>query len=92
GAFFTDTLSADGKIHDEKRIEFLDGYLKAMQAARKQGVDIRGYFLWSLMDNFEWAAGYRPTFGIVRVDFPTRKRIPKDSYYWYRDYIRGHTT
>jgi len=91
GAFFTDTLSADGKVHDEKRIAFLDGYLKAMQEARQEGVDIRGYFLWSLMDNFEWAAGYRPTFGIVSVDYPTQKRIPKDSYYWFRDYIREHT-
>jgi beta-glucosidase len=90
GAFFTDTLSADGKVHDEKRVAFLDGYIKAMQEARERGVDIRGYFVWSLLDNFEWAAGYRPTFGIVRVDYATQKRIPKDSYYWYQNHIRQH--
>jgi beta-glucosidase len=90
GAYFTDTLSADGKVHDAKRIAFLDGYIKAMQEARQQGVNIRGYFVWSLMDNFEWAAGYRPTFGIVSVDYRTQRRLPKDSYYWYRDYIREH--
>ncbi len=92
GAFFTDTVSADGKVHDEKRIAFLNDYLQAMQEARQQGVDIRGYFLWSLTDNFEWAAGYRPTFGIISIDYPTQKRIPKDSFYWYRDYIREHST
>jgi beta-glucosidase len=90
GAFFTDKLSADGKVHDEKRVAFLDGYIKAMQEARERGVDIRGYFVWSLLDNFEWAAGYRPTFGIVRVDYATQKRIPKDSYYWYHNHIRQH--
>jgi len=59
-----------------------------MQEARQRGVDIRGYFVWSLLDNFEWAGGYRPTFGLVKVNFSTQKRIPKDSYFWYRDFIR----
>jgi beta-glucosidase len=88
GAYFDDTQSQDGKIHDEKRIAFLDSYIQAMQAARERGVDIRGYFVWSLLDNFEWAAGYRATFGLVKVDFKTQKRLPKDSYYWFRDLIR----
>jgi beta-glucosidase len=88
GAYFDDTQSQDGKIHDEKRIAFLDSYIQAMQTARERGVDIRGYFVWSLLDNFEWAAGYRATFGLVKVDFKTQKRLPKDSYYWFRDLIR----
>jgi beta-glucosidase len=90
GAYFDDTLSQDGKVHDSKRTEFLDRYINAMFEARQQGVDIRGYFVWSLLDNFEWACGYRPTFGIVRVDFNTLRRTPKDSFYWYRDFIRDH--
>lgn len=90
GAYFDDVLSEDGKVHDVKRIEFLDGYIKAMQEARQRGVDVRGYFVWSLLDNFEWACGYRPTFGLVKVDFNTQKRIPKDSYFWYRDHIQQH--
>jgi beta-glucosidase len=83
-------VSADGKVHDANRVAFLDGYIQAMQEARERGVDIRGYFVWSLLDNFEWACGYRPTFGLVKVDFGTQKRIPKDSYFWYRDFIRQH--
>jgi beta-glucosidase len=88
GAFFTDTLSPDGRVHDEKRIAFLDSYIQAMEQARVRGVDIRGYFVWSLLDNFEWAAGYRPTFGIVKVDYKTQRRIPKDSYFWYQNHIK----
>jgi beta-glucosidase len=90
GAYFDDVLSDDGKVHDTRRIEFLDGDINAMLEARKSGVDIRGYFVWSLLDNFEWACGYRPTFGIVKVDFKTLKRTPKDSFFWYRDFIKGH--
>jgi beta-glucosidase len=90
GAYFDDTLSDDGKVHDTRRVEFLDGYINAMLEARSGGVDIRGYFVWSMLDNFEWAAGYRPTFGIVKVDFKTLKRTRKDSFYWYRDFIKDH--
>ncbi|MBW0000840.1 MAG: beta-glucosidase [Verrucomicrobia bacterium] len=90
GAYFEDTSSEDGKVHDNRRIEFLDSYIHAMLEALSRGVDIRGYFVWSLMDNFEWACGYRPTFGIIKVDFATQRRIPKDSYYWYRDFIQRH--
>ena len=88
GAYFDDILSEDGKVHDDRRIAFLDRYIQAMQEAQAHGVDIRGYFVWSLLDNFEWAGGYRPTFGLVKVDFDTMRRIPKDSYYWYRDLIQ----
>jgi beta-glucosidase len=88
GAYFEDVLSADGKVHDPNRVAYLDGYIKAMQEARERGVEIHGYFVWSLLDNFEWACGYRPTFGLVKVDFQKQKRIPKDSYFWYQDLIR----
>jgi beta-glucosidase len=88
GAFFKDVLSTDGRVHDKDRIKFLEDYINAMQEAQQRGVDIRGYFVWSLLDNFEWACGYRPTFGLVKVDFETQMRIPKDSYYWFRDFIK----
>jgi beta-glucosidase len=90
GAYFEDTLSKDGKVHDRSRIEFLESYINAMEEAVSQGVDVRGYFVWSLLDNFEWASGYRPTFGLIRVDYNSQQRIPKDSYYWYRDCIQRH--
>ena len=88
GAYFDDALSKEGKVHDAQRVEFLEGYIRAMLEARGRGVDVRGYFVWSLMDNFEWACGYRPTFGLLKVDYATQRRIPKDSYHWYRDFIR----
>jgi beta-glucosidase len=91
GAYFDDVLSDDGKVHDARRIDFLTGYISAMLEARERGVVIHGYFVWSLLDNFEWACGYRPTFGLVKVDFDTLKRIPKDSFYWYRDFIADHS-
>jgi beta-glucosidase len=90
GAYFDDALSEDRKVHDDRRIEFLDGYVRAMWEAMNQGVDIRGYFVWSFLDNFEWASGYRPTFGLVKVDFKNQTRLPKDSFYWYRDLIQGN--
>jgi beta-glucosidase len=90
GAYFDDTVSVDGKVHDARRIDFLDRYIQAMQEAQEKDVDVRGYFVWSLLDNFEWACGYRPTFGLVKVDFNSLQRIPKDSYFWYRDFIGHH--
>lgn len=83
-----DIVSSDGQVHDPNRIEFLDLYLSALQRANDDGVDVRGYFLWTFMDNFEWDKGYTERFGIVHVDFTTQKRIAKDSAYWYQDVIR----
>jgi beta-glucosidase len=85
GASFTDTLTPDGRVHDERRVAFLRGHFGAAQRAIQQGVDLRGYFVWSLMDNFEWAHGYRQWFGIVHVDYSTQKRTIKDSGYYLRD-------
>lgn len=82
-----DTVSQDGKVHDPNRIDFLARYLKNLKRAAEE-IDIRGYFQWSLMDNFEWDKGYAERFGIIYVDFETQERIWKYSAYWYRDLIR----
>jgi beta-glucosidase len=87
GAAFADVRSHDGRVHDVERIAYLDGYLGAVGRAVAEGVPVRGYFVWSLLDNFEWSHGYSKRFGIVHVDYPTLERVPKDSFYWYRDLI-----
>ncbi|MFE2534392.1 GH1 family beta-glucosidase [Streptomyces sp. NPDC059371] len=80
--------SYDG-IDDQERITFLDGHVRALHRALEQGVDVRGYFVWSLMDNFEWAEGYARRFGLVHVDYDTLERTPKASYGWLRDALRA---
>ena len=74
-------------MHDQNRIDYLHRYLLKLGEAIDDGADIRGYFVWSLMDNFEWDNGYEPRFGIVYVDYETQKRIIKDSGYWYSKVI-----
>ena len=89
GAAYPDGPSAEtGEIHDTNRIEYLDGHLRACHDAISRGVDLRGYFVWSLMDNFEWSEGYAKRFGIVHVDYRTQSRVPKDSALWYSEVIR----
>ncbi|MEU3369430.1 GH1 family beta-glucosidase [Streptomyces sp. NPDC006660] len=78
-----------GRIVDARRIAYHDGHLRALRRAMAEGVDVRGYFIWSILDNFEWAEGYRQRFGLVHVDYETLARTPKDSYAWYRDVIAG---
>jgi beta-glucosidase len=85
-----DFVSDDGGVHDPERIHFLRGYLKALRRACAEGIDVRGYFLWSILDNFEWAAGYSQRFGIVYVDYPTGRRIVKDSAHWYKEVIASN--
>lgn len=85
-----DWVHLDGKVHDPQRSDFLARYLSEYRRAGRDGVDIRGYFLWTFMDNFEWSFGYRQRFGLVHVDFNTGRRTPKDSAFWYRDTIRAH--
>ncbi|MCX4268851.1 MAG: GH1 family beta-glucosidase [Lachnospiraceae bacterium] len=82
-----DVVSLDKKVHDPNRIDFLARYLHELKRAAEE-VDLRGYFHWSLMDNFEWAKGYTERFGLIYVDYRTQERIFKDSAYWYRDVIR----
>lgn len=84
-----DVLSLDGKVHDPNRIDFLARYLKELKRAAGE-VDLRGYFQWSLMDNFEWEKGYQERFGMIYVDYHTQERILKDSAFWYRDTIRSN--
>jgi beta-glucosidase len=87
GAAYPDVVGPDGQIDDPKRIAYIESHLKAVRAAMDLGVDVRGYFVWSFLDNFEWAEGYRPRFGLVRVDYETQQRTPKRSFLWYRDLI-----
>ncbi|MDP9394238.1 MAG: GH1 family beta-glucosidase [Actinomycetota bacterium] len=87
GAAFADEVEPDGRVHDERRIAYLDDHIDAVGQAMDSGVDVRGYFVWSLMDNFEWAYGYSKRFGIIHIDYDTQKRTWKDSAYWYRDVI-----
>jgi beta-glucosidase len=88
GAAFPDRL-VDGCVRDPERAHYLEQHLTVTAAAIRAGVDVRGYFVWSLIDNFEWQHGYEKRFGIVYVDFDTQRRTIKDSGYWYRDFIRN---
>jgi beta-glucosidase len=83
GAAFADTLTADGRVHDRERTAYLAAHLTAGREAVAAGVDLRGYFVWSLLDNFEWAWGYDMRFGVIYVDFPSQRRVLKDSALWY---------
>ena len=90
GAAFHDYADPEGAVNDEERIAFLDAHFRAAREAMEQGVDLKGYFVWSLLDNFEWAEGYSKRFGLVYVDYPTQRRVPKESYGWYRGVIRSN--
>jgi beta-glucosidase len=87
GAAFDDRLDGGGVVEDERRVAYVRGHIDAVDRARAAGVDVRGYYVWSLLDNFEWEAGYGKRFGLVFVDFETQRRIPKRSALWYRDLI-----
>ncbi|NJQ07926.1 GH1 family beta-glucosidase [Streptomyces lonarensis] len=88
GAAFADTVDEDGQVRDPRRVSYLHGHLGAVRDAIGQGAPVRGYFVWSLLDNFEWAYGYSKRFGVVHVDFETLRRTPKSSALWYADLIR----
>ena len=88
GMACADTVSADGAIHDPRRIAYIEQHLDALSRAMGEGVSVRGYFHWSLMDNFEWAKGYSMRFGLIHIDYQTQQRTFKDSALWYRDYIQ----
>ena len=87
GAAFHDYADPEGNVNDDERIEFLDAHFRAAREAIEQGVNLKGYFVWSLLDNFEWAEGYSKRFGIVHVDYPSQLRTPKKSYEWYKNVI-----
>jgi beta-glucosidase len=87
GAAYSDVVEADGAIHDIQRTEYLKSHIGAVADAMDHGVDMVGYFVWSLLDNFEWARGYSKRFGIVRVDYDTLQRTVKDSGRWYQEFL-----
>lgn len=91
GAAFRDEV-VDGQVHDGQRQRYIANHIAAVHAAMYQGVRVDGYFVWSLMDNFEWASGYAKRFGIVRVDYDTQQRTLKDSALWYRDFLQYQKT
>jgi beta-glucosidase len=88
GACFKDVLQ-NGRVADEQRINYFQQYLTAMKKAKQEGVNVKGYFAWTLMDNFEWNEGYHARFGLIHVDFKTRLRTIKDSGYWWRGFLTG---
>lgn len=90
GAAFDDHIADDGGVHDPQRVTYLRDHVAAVAHAIAAGADVRGYFAWSLLDNFEWAWGYSKRFGIVYVDYATQRRIPKDSARWYSRLARTH--
>jgi beta-glucosidase len=87
GAAFPDHVDAQGQVDDPQRIDYLRRHLAELRRAMDEGADVRGYFVWSILDNFEWAEGYRPRFGLVHVDYTTQVRTPKASFHWYRGLI-----
>jgi beta-glucosidase len=91
GTAFADKPTPDGKVPDEPRISYLTAYTAAMFDAIAAGVDVRGYFVWALLDNFEWSSGYSARFGLVYVDYPTQRRLPKESFRWFADQIKAHS-
>lgn len=86
GCAFPDVVD-NGRVHDAKRVQFFKDYLAQVLRAKNEGAPIKGYFVWSLMDNFEWAEGYRTRFGLVHVDFKTQQRIMKDSALWFKEFL-----
>ncbi len=86
GSSFPDTVF-EGEVHDEKRVQYLRDHLRHVLLAKKQGYKLDGYFVWTLTDNFEWAEGYHPRFGLIHVNFETQERIVKTSGKWYRDFL-----
>jgi beta-glucosidase len=83
GCSYLDAPDAHGRVPDQRRIEFMRGYISALGRAMKDGADVRAYHHWSLLDNFEWAEGYAQRFGLTYIDFRDQRRIIKDSGYWY---------
>jgi beta-glucosidase len=85
-----DRVESDGRVHDRERIDYIRRHLEVCAGLIKEGINLKGYYAWSFLDNFEWALGYTKRFGIVYVDYADQKRIPKDSAYFFRDLIAGY--
>ena len=91
GAAFPDIIEKDGRVHDQKRIDYLEKHFSYLHKAIEKGLPLKGYYLWSLMDNFEWGFGFSKRFGIVHIDYQTLKRTIKESGYWYQKVIANHS-
>jgi beta-glucosidase len=89
GAAFKDEV-VDGVVNDAARIEYFEEYLHGVLKAKQEGMNIKGYMAWTLMDNFEWSEGYKARFGLIHVDFETQLRTIKNSGYWFRDFLQQH--
>jgi beta-glucosidase len=87
GCSYSDGPDEKGLVNDDRRVSYYRGYIGQVGRAIKDGADVRGYYAWTLMDNFEWTLGYSQRFGLIYVDYPTQRRIIKKSGYWYRDLI-----
>jgi beta-glucosidase len=87
GCATLDLPDENGFVNDAERIEYLRSHFAAAKSAIKSGVNLKGYYVWSLIDNFEWSEGYTPRFGLVRVNYDNQARIPKASFYWYKEVI-----
>jgi beta-glucosidase len=93
GVAVPDTLEDGGSpaVQDPRRVQYLREHIAAVGAAIDEGVDVQGYFVWSFLDNFEWAEGYRPRFGLVYTDYATQRRVPKASYIWFQSFLGGRS-
>jgi beta-glucosidase len=92
GAAFDDHWDGNGNVHDQQRIDYLRAHIQTVAGVVRQGVPINGYFVWSFLDNFEWAEGYRKRFGLVYIDYPTQRRIIKDSGRWYASFVASQSS
>ncbi|HEY3771494.1 MAG TPA: GH1 family beta-glucosidase [Solirubrobacteraceae bacterium] len=92
GAAYHDYVDPEGRVLDDERIAYIDAHIGAVANAMEAGVDVRGYFCWSLLDNFEWGRGYSKRFGLVYIDYPTGTRIPKKSYSWFKDLVAANSS
>jgi beta-glucosidase len=90
GAAYHDYATPDGQVNDTERVRYLNDHFTEAAAAIDAGIDLRGYYIWALTDNLEWADGYSRRFGIVHIEYPTQTRTPKDSARWYQALIAGH--
>jgi beta-glucosidase len=89
GSAFVDQVS-DGQVHDPERLDYLREHIQACADALQQGVPLKGYFAWSLLDNFEWASGYAKRFGLVYINYSSQERIIKSSGRWYSKFLLGN--
>jgi beta-glucosidase len=89
GAAFPDVWSGGNEVHDERRTTYLQTHIEQVLRAKNEGIDVRGYFVWTLMDNFEWAEGFKQRFGLIHIDYETLKRTVKNSGWWYKEFLEN---